>query len=482
MNGLVEILARFSFAESLAACSHSEKKGTSMAKIQNVSPNLVAFEVNTGATVKTVTISPYASVEISEQEYQLSKDEIFQYVSQGKIAVTGVLGPQSVTAGTGYTAIDADWVNPDPTNYQSAIDALVKRVGVEESKSAGFTTSISGLNSSMSGIVSSLGGAVSALDASVGQISSTVNGLGFMSEYHVAKNGDDATGTGSISKPYATISAAISAASAAYPAVSNNTPKVIIYVHPGRYNENVNLNRPNTSLVGVTLGDSDSVWIGGTVTCAPSVSSDGLYNSITCIERMIITPTNGSDGLVINPSAPNSFWVRHVRVWLGSSSNTACKVQGGRVRLYDSVFTTESGSGPALSLASGVNAEVGDCKLYAGTGPAIDTGATVIADSLIASGSGNTVFNVSSGALTASHISLQNYTSNKDGITIASGAQVTLVQSFFNVAGSTGFAVKGVLGAAYIHSYNSFVPGTSNRVSSAMGPGVVGLTTAHTLA
>lgn len=435
-----------------------------MAKIQNVSPNLVAFEINNGASVRTVTISPYASVEISEQEYQLSKDEIYQFINQGKIAVTNILGLQSVTSGSGYVATDADWVNPDPTSFQTAIDALVKRVGAEEGKS------------------SAMGAAITSLDGSVGQLSTTVASLGFTSEYHVAKNGNDATATGSISKPYATISAAIAAASAAYPAVSNNTQKVIIYVHPGRYNENVNLSRPNTSLVGVTLGDSDSVWIGGTVTCAPSVSSDGLYNSITCIERMIITPTNGSDGLVINPSAPNSFWVRQVRVWLGSSANTACKVQGGRVRLLDSVFQTESGTGPALTLASGVQAEVGDCKLYAGTGAALESAATVQLDSIAASSSGNTIFSITGGVFYSSHLSLQNVTSGKDGITLSSGAQATVVQSFFNVAGTAGFAVKGVLGAAYIHAYNSFVPGTSNKVSSAMGPGVVALTTTHTLA
>ena len=106
-------------------------------------------------------------------------------------------------------------------------------------------------------------------------------------------NGNDTTGNGSMDSPFLTIQAAINESNT----LSISTP-VVIYIHPGRYTENITITKPLTSIVGMTSTFSNGCQINGNVTITPSDDSLGVFNNLFSIENLLITGRTGSASVV----------------------------------------------------------------------------------------------------------------------------------------------------------------------------------------
>lgn len=89
--------------------------------------------------------------------------------------------------------------------------------------------------------------------------------------YWIAKNGNDATGNGSIGLPFSTIQKAVSLA-------NNNSIGTTINVMPGIYTENLNLTNENVTIVG--YGSAPNAQLNtsliGNHTCAPSAGTNSI--------------------------------------------------------------------------------------------------------------------------------------------------------------------------------------------------------------
>lgn len=130
-------------------------------------------------------------------------------------------------------------------------------------------TSITPQNLAVSGAANVTGDVISSFGGStpysLNAIGAAVNGVQ-QYDYWVAVNGSNTTGTGSVLRPFATVTAAL----AATVSISDTIP-VNINLTAGTYTENPTVTRNNTFLVG-NVGVADAVII-GTVTFNPTASA-----------------------------------------------------------------------------------------------------------------------------------------------------------------------------------------------------------------
>jgi hypothetical protein len=114
-------------------------------------------------------------------------------------------------------------------------------------------------------------------------------------EFFVATNGSDTTGTGSFNNPFKTIQAGITAGEA----VSSSANQVVIQVAPGQYTENITFSVGYVSLVGVmnTQDGNQITNLNGNITVNVGVSDD-------LVGRQVILQGLQIDG-VLTDTSPN---------------------------------------------------------------------------------------------------------------------------------------------------------------------------------
>ena len=151
-------------------------------------------------------------------------------------------------------------------------------------------------------------------------------------ELFVAKNGSDTSGTGSLSTPFATIGAALTAASANYLA----TDFVRINVAPGEYPEAVSITRHRTLIVGSdTTAESRATRIGPvTVNCA---SATQKYNDTVALANMLVESNQAQPALKVTGTGLFTVDVSNVYVTTGQAAQNAVlcdATNAGKVRIY----------------------------------------------------------------------------------------------------------------------------------------------------
>lgn len=151
-------------------------------------------------------------------------------------------------------------------------------------------------------------------------------------ELFVTKNGSDTTGTGSLSKPLATISAALTAASANYLA----TDFVRINVAPGEYPEALSITRHRTSIVGSdTTAENRATRVGPiTVDCA---SATQKYNDTVALANMLIESNQAQPALKVTGTGLFTVDLSSVYVTTGQAAQNAVlcdATNASKVRIY----------------------------------------------------------------------------------------------------------------------------------------------------
>ena len=193
-------------------------------------------------------------------------------------------------------------------------------------------------------------------------------------ELFVAKNGSDVSGTGSLSKPYATIAAALTAASANYAA----TDFVRINVAPGEYPAATSITRHRTSVVGAGVtADDRATKIGPvTVDCA---SATQKYNDVVAIGNLLIESNEAKPALKVTGTGLFSVDVASAYITTGQAAQNAVlcdasHVSKVRVYLRNCVVTKQSSASADVVRFVRGDARIESTQVYAsvsGTGNGI---------------------------------------------------------------------------------------------------------------
>lgn len=193
-------------------------------------------------------------------------------------------------------------------------------------------------------------------------------------ELFVAKNGSDTEGTGSLSKPLATIGAALTVASANYLA----TDFVRINVAPGEYPEALSITRHRTSIVGSDVtAENRATRVGPiTVDCA---SATQKFNDTVAIANMLVESNEAQPALKVTGTGLFTVDVSNAYITTGQAAQNAvlCDASNaGKTRVYlrDCVVTKQSSASADVMRFRRGDIRIDSTRVYAsisGTGNGI---------------------------------------------------------------------------------------------------------------
>ena len=243
--------------------------GTGNAADINITTGGTGNELNLGGDV--VNLDATLGVRVAAPSLDLVGNNIVNVASLNGTSATNMTistsgaGTLTLQSDTGSTIISStDAVN---VNGGTGVDITATTNGVQLNAGVGLITlnapttrmlgaaTVGGTLSATGDVVSSSAGST---PYSLNEIGAAVNGVQ-QYDYWVAVNGSNTTGTGSVLRPFATVTAAL----AATVSISDTIP-VNINITAGTYTENPNVTRNNTFLVG-NVGVADAIII-GTVT------------------------------------------------------------------------------------------------------------------------------------------------------------------------------------------------------------------------
>jgi hypothetical protein len=297
-------------------------------------------------------------------------------------------------------------------------------------------------------------------------------GLGLI--VYVTKTGNDSTGDGSITNPFATISAALSYANTTWPANVNNTSSVAIMIGPGSYSENLTITRPCTHLVGHE-GKQKGVFITGNVVINPSLSYGGVFNTSFTLTNLFLASATGHV-IELAGTIQSSVDINNCVLYAfaaGKGFTVTNNASGGnRIRIVQTDITT-IGNGQCVDLSNILTAilSIGTYS-SASTSEALkisaSPGPVTINNIQVSTASATNVLTILAGTVNVGYSAITNTTANGNGVSIAAGATYVASGTIYNVIAGTGKAVTGSAGSIYLRGGNSFLYGTNNSIDTSI--------------
>lgn len=337
----------------------------------------------------------------------------------------------------------------------------------------------------------------SSVQTAFDEIAERLKNMGFTNEYHVSQNGNDTTGNGSMDSPFLTIQAAINESNT----LSINTP-VVIYIHPGRYTENITITKPLTSIVGMTSTFSNGCQINGNVTITPSDDSLGVFNNLFSIENLLITGRTGSASVVTFSGVKTGYLnINNCKIYTSQTSQkllyfTNTNVTAPRLKMFNCNLVGNVGTDSVYEIASGCSNVViaQNIAFYGNTATPIvirGLGSTLTFTSCEIQGNSAYLVDIISATLVSFiNCNLINSLIDSSGVNLSSTAVATMFGCIMSIptnksfptnltppTTTTGYAVKGVNGAQFTYGNMVFVPlglvgstyyWTTNKISSSV--------------
>ena len=188
-------------------------------------------------------------------------------------AVNTLFTVSSITANVSTSALNVNAATINLTGPVTAGDITMAALSTTVVKSSGDVVALS----------------ASAAPVSLSTLGGLVNGTQ-QYNYWVAVNGSDVTGTGSVLRPFASVTAAL----AATVSISDTVP-INICLTAGTYTENPTLTRNNTFLQG-SVGVNDAIIIGTVTfnTASASTVSQGM-TGISVVGNVVCSETTSAD-------------------------------------------------------------------------------------------------------------------------------------------------------------------------------------------
>jgi hypothetical protein len=291
-------------------------------------------------------------------------------------------------------------------------------------------------------------------------------------------DGDDVNGNGGPANPFKTIQKAHDYAEENI----NSSKQVVVKVNAGEYTENLTVTRTRTSFVGLTDGISKATRINGQITIITSASVGGSADDVVSFENFIIS--SNSNIITLAGSFSHTTLFKDSQIITSAPASKCLEVTnnsagGNRIYITNCIFSNKQSSATTIDFSNTFYANIDGITVFNGTGKAMNITTTdaVIANARFESANGattmigaNSSFNVGRPALSLANSWIVNPNVNGNGIEIANGATTNVGQVAFSVgtAAGTGFAVKGVSGAVFVNGNNLIVPGTNNKISTAI--------------
>ena len=317
--------------------------------------------------------------------------------------------------------------------------------------------------------------------------------VSFAQEYFVSTGGNDTTGDGSLSAPYATISKAVEIANAVA-----GTSFLKINVAPGTYSGSFTISRPNILIEGAGVNSEERFSkIAGTVTVDSTAASEAFNQQVglagffiessttspavyftgtgfetLSIDGCLVTVTNAAANAILCDSTAATrsiLLVRNSRILhqSTSASATVAKFSYGDIR-FDSVrlFTTGAGStGYGVELLNSATLFADRLQIdVTTTAAAIFGSGTSATQKLLMSNSSVT----NRGANANSHsISITN------GLAASGNVAAYLWQNILSTFNASAKAIEGTTGQSLVYyGALSFGPNASGVINSDFGSGV----------
>ena len=159
-------------------------------------------------------------------------------------------------------------------------------------------------------------------------------------EFHVATNGDDTDGDGSVNKPYATITKALTEVA--------SQGKVV--VHPGTYTENPTIATTNISLIAAQADSGISPLISGTLTISGTVTSIKLQ---------------GITANTLNISTSGSVYATQIRVAnaVNTTGNNYSEFTDSNLQVAGGNVTLSGGNATNTSTSVFINTRLANVRI-----------------------------------------------------------------------------------------------------------------------
>jgi hypothetical protein len=215
-----------------------------------------------------------------------------------------------------------------------------------------------------------------------------------------------------------------------------------------------------------------------------SESIGGSANDFVSLENLLIAADSDSSLITISGSSSHSTILNNLQVFTSAVNAKGLEVTndsagGNEIFITNCIFSNKESSATTVDLFNTSFADIHRLTVYNGTGKAMDVTSTnaVINNSRFESSVGattmigaNSSFTVGGVSLILANSSIVNPSENGNGIEIAIGATAYIAQVSFFVGSAlgTGFAVKGDTGSVAVTGNNLIVPGTNNKISTAI--------------
>ena len=159
-------------------------------------------------------------------------------------------------------------------------------------------------------------------------------------EFHVATNGDDTDGDGSMTKPYATITKALTEVAA--------SGKVV--VHPGTYTENPTISTTNISLIAAQADSGSSPLINGNLTISGTVTSIKLQ---------------GITANVLNVSTSGTVYATQIKIAnaVNKTGNSYSEFTDSDLQVAGGNVTLSGGNSTNTSTSVFINTKLANVKI-----------------------------------------------------------------------------------------------------------------------
>lgn len=309
---------------------------------------------------------------------------------------------------------------------------------------------------------------------------------------YVAKNGSDASVSGSINSPFLTIQGAINYIESKRPSVFANDQDVVVAVAPGVYSEDITFTKPFINVMGyVPTQYSKATQLRGLVNINNTTNPGGGTGQIFGIYNMLITPPTTASANVISFSGTGngSLILENMQVVGGGSnqsilyvSKSAAVATNCRVKARHSIFNIETAgsAGPTANIFN-VYSVFESCEIgYSGSvagGTVLNSDSATIefyrgtlsattANSIVAKITGSAAATV-----TVGDTAVIGTTAGTNGFLLAPGAYLIGGKNAYTIATGTTFVVSGSATSNFITAFDGIIAGGilyNNRISNTM--------------